>query len=189
MKNLINPPFVFTPGSSGVGTIKTNITNFDIRSLYAIINITREIIIYAPSLSGRGYTAISGDLITLESDTSTHNGADLLQFIYESTASYPSIVDVTGELLEAVESMRMAINNLTKTIGMAQTDPLTGRLRVSVETAPTTTVTGTVTATVSNATVTTVTNQSQLGGQNANSAIPSLERMTGDNLRRNISVT
>jgi hypothetical protein len=32
-------------------------------------------------------------------------------------------------------------------------------------------------------------NMQQLGGQNANSFVPSFERMTADNLRRNINVT
>lgn len=187
MKNLITPSYTFTPGASGVGTIDTNIVGFDVKLLYAIINITREVIIYAPSLSGRGYTSLTGSTITLEVDTSTHNSADVLQFVYDSTANYPAIVDVTGELTEAIQAMRMAMVTLTRTIGMAQVDPLTGRLRVAVETAPTTTVTGTVAATQSG--VWNVTNQSQLGGQNANSVIPSFERMTADNLRRNISVT
>jgi hypothetical protein len=191
MKNLITPSYIFTPGGSGVGTIDTNIANFDIKLLYAIINITREVIIYAPSLSGRGYTSLTGDTITLEVDTSTHSSSDVLQFVYNSTASYPSIVDVTGELTEAIEAMRMAIQALTRTVGLAQVNPLTGRMLVdgSGVTQP---VSGTVsvgTPAVTQSGTWNITNLATIGGIPANSQVQSFERMTADNLRRNISVT
>ncbi len=96
MKNLITPSYVFTPGGSGVGTIDTNIVNFDIKLLYAIVNVTREAIIYTPAISGRGYTSITGDTITLEFSTTGMNSGDILQFIYDSTVDYPSYVN-TGQ--------------------------------------------------------------------------------------------
>jgi hypothetical protein len=89
MKNYINPSYTFTPGASGVGTVDTNIANFDIKMLVGIINITREAVIYWPSLTGRGYTNVAGDVITLEYSTVGHNSGDLLQFVYDSTADYP----------------------------------------------------------------------------------------------------
>lgn len=93
MKNYISPSYTFTPGGAGSGTVKTGIKNFNIKFLIVILNITREEIIYAPGLSGRGYTAISSDTITLEYSTSGHSSTDILQFLYESTNDYPSIVD------------------------------------------------------------------------------------------------
>lgn len=184
MKNLITPSYTFTPGASGVGTIDTNIVGFDVKLLYAIINITREVIIYAPSLSGRGYTSLTGSTITLEVDTSTHNSADVLQFVYDSTANYPAIVDVTGELTEAIQAMRMAITAMTKTIGMTQVNPLTGRMLVDGSG-----VTQPVSGSVTQSGTWNITNLATIGGQAANSAIPSFERGTADNLRRNINVT
>lgn len=89
MKNYINPSYTFTPGASGVGTVDTNIANFDIKLLVGIINITRETVIYWPSLTGRGYTNVAGDVITLEYSTVGHNSGDFLQFVYDSTAEYP----------------------------------------------------------------------------------------------------
>jgi hypothetical protein len=89
MKNYINPSYTFTPGASGVGTVDTNIANFDIKFLVGIINITRETVIYWPSLTGRGYTNVAGDVITLEYSTVGHNSGDLLQFVYDSTEDYP----------------------------------------------------------------------------------------------------
>ena len=92
MKNLTTPSYIFTPGASGVGTLKTAITNFDIKLLLAVVNLTREIIIYSGAISGRGYTALSEDTITLEFNTSTYSNTDILQIFYDSTVDYPAIV-------------------------------------------------------------------------------------------------
>ncbi|MCA6490931.1 MAG: hypothetical protein ACK5A2_09410 [Bacteroidota bacterium] len=95
---------------------------------------------------------------------------------------------VTGaqELMEAIEAMRMAIHALTRTIGLAQVNPLTGRMLVdpSGVTSP---VSGTVTANQGG--TWNITNLATIGGVAANSQVQSFERMTADNLRRNITVT
>jgi hypothetical protein len=95
---------------------------------------------------------------------------------------------VTGaqELMEAIEAMRMAIQALTRTIGLAQVNPLTGRMLVdpSGVTSP---VSGTVTANQGG--TWNITNLATIGGVAANSQVQSFERMTADNLRRNITVT
>ena len=95
---------------------------------------------------------------------------------------------VTGaqELMEAIEAMRQAIHTLTRTIGMAQVNPLTGRMLVdpSGVTSP---VSGTVSANQSG--TWNITNLATIGGVAANSQVQSFERMTADNLRRNINVT
>jgi hypothetical protein len=103
----------------------------------------------------------------------------------------PMPIAAYGELIEAIEAMRMAIQSLNRTVGLAQVNPTTGRMFVdgSGVTQPisgSVTVSGNLT-TVS--TVTSLTNLTQLGGQNANSVPVSLERTTADNLRRNINVT
>jgi hypothetical protein len=95
---------------------------------------------------------------------------------------------VTGaqELMEAIEAMRMAIQALTRTIGLAQVNPLTGRMLVdpSGVTSP---ISGTVTANQGG--TWNITNLATIGGVAANSQVQSFERMTADNLRRNINVT
>jgi hypothetical protein len=97
----------------------------------------------------------------------------------------PMPIAAYGELLEAIEAMRMAIHSLTRTIGLAQVNPLTGRMLVdgSGVTQP---VSGSLSAITQ---VSLVTNTQQVGGQNANSFVPSFERMTADNLRKNIVTT
>ena len=104
---------------------------------------------------------------------------------HETADNNPLPIKAIGELMEAIEAMRMAIQSLNRTIGLAQVNPVTGSMFVdgSRVTQP---VSGSL-STVS--TVTTVSNMSQIGSQNANSVPLSLERNTADNLRNNINVT
>ena len=90
----------------------------------------------------------------------------------------PMPINAVGELIEAVEAMRMAIHSLTRSIGQSTPDTV-GRLRVNVGD-------GTLT---SLATLATLTNQLQVGGNPAFEQIPALMRLGADSLRRNVSVT
>jgi hypothetical protein len=112
------------------------------------------------------------------------HGADGIA--HETADSNPLPVTATQELMQAIEAMRMAIQALTRTVGLAQVNPLTGRMLVdgSGVTQP---ISGTVSANQGG--TWNITNLATLGGQAANSQIPSFERMTADNLRRNINVT
>jgi hypothetical protein len=91
-------------------------------------------------------------------------------------------VNATGELIEAIEAMRMAIASLTRSIGQSMPDTA-GRLRVNVETGAVNVGSGTIT------TVTTLTNQAQIGGLAATEHIPSLMRLGADSVRRNITTS
>jgi hypothetical protein len=98
----------------------------------------------------------------------------------------PLPVTATQELMQAIEAMRMAIHALTRTIGLAQVNPLTGSMFVDGSRV-TQTVNGTVNAAQSG--TWNITNLATIGGVAANSQVQSFERMTADNLRRNINVT
>ena len=100
--------------------------------------------------------------------------------------SNPMPMAAYGELIEAVEAMRMAVQSLTRTIGLVQVDTR-GRIVMVPEQATAATLNATVAGSLS--TVSTVTNAAQLGGIAANDLIPITSRLGGDNLRRNISVT
>lgn len=93
-------------------------------------------------------------------------------------------VDVAGELLEAIEALRMGLQALTRTVGLLMPDTA-GRMRVNVETG-TTAVTGTLTGVT---TVATVTNQAQVGALAANDQVPALLRVAAAGLRNNIQVS
>jgi hypothetical protein len=97
----------------------------------------------------------------------------------------PMPIQALGELIEAIEAMRMAIQSMNRTIGMAQVEALTGRLRVAVESIVA--ISGTITANQGG--TWNITNLATIGGVAANSQVQSFERMTADNLRRNINVT
>ena len=91
-------------------------------------------------------------------------------------------VDLQGELIEAVEALRMAVHSLTRSIGQVLPD-VSGRQRVLVEAI----TPGLTLQTVS--TVSTVSNQTSIGALSASEHIPSLMRMTTAGLRSNIVVT
>lgn len=97
----------------------------------------------------------------------------------------PVPVQVYGELLEALEAMRMAIASLTRTVGQAMPDTA-GRMRVNVETGA---ITASLAANQTLATLTTLNNQAQVGGLAATEQIPSLMRLGADSARRNITVS
>ena len=90
-----------------------------------------------------------------------------------------------GEVVEALEAMRMAVQSLNRSIGQSMPD-VAGRLRVVVDS-----ITGALTlATITTVgTVSTVSNQTQIGGLPAFEQIPALMRLGADSLRRNVSVT
>ena len=103
------------------------------------------------------------------------------------SAANPMPATITaGELLEALEAMRMAIQALTRSVGQAMPDTA-GRLRANIEAFSATIAAITTVATVT--TLTTLTNQTQVGGNPAFEQIPALMRLGADSLRRNVSVT
>lgn len=95
MKQFISPAYTFTPGISGVGTVNlSGITSFNIKYLVSIINQTKGIVIYSTASSDLKYTNVTGAIVTLNLDTSTHSAGDVLQVIYE--VQDPQAVTVSG---------------------------------------------------------------------------------------------
>ena len=125
----------------------------------------------------------------------TFSGSDDAKTASDVDASNPLPVAAYGELIEAIEAMRFAINQLTKSIGFAMPNT-SGQPIMEVRQATAAnlnaTVAGTVTANIGTGTLTaltTLTNQSQVGGFNANDQIPAMMNANAGSLRRNISVT
>lgn len=90
MKKLITPTYVFNTANRTVDL--SAMTDFDITKLYEIVNITRNELIYShypkdntleTGVLKRGFTSVSGSVITLEMDTSLMNDSDNLVFLYE----------------------------------------------------------------------------------------------------------
>lgn len=93
-----------------------------------------------------------------------------------------------GELVEALEAMRIGIQALTRTIGQTYPD-VAGRLRVAVDSISASLTLAAVTTVTTVSTVSSVTNQAQVGGFAAQDQVPALMHLSADSLRRNIAVT
>jgi hypothetical protein len=103
------------------------------------------------------------------------------------TASAALPVDATGELIEAIEAMRMAIQSLNRSVGMMTVDAA-GSLRMDLTSGTggaTITLNGVETVTQ----VTTLANQTNIGGFSASDQMPALYKIAGESLRRNITVS
>jgi len=176
MKSFITPTYIFTPGVSGVGTIDlSSISNFDIKRLVAIINITTNTIIYNVANSLAGFSAVNGATITLDFDTSSMSSTDLLQIIYDTDDAITN-----NELIEAISSLRMSINALNKSGAGLSTVDTVGRLRTVLDT----------TSSINSINiVATLTNQTSIGGYAANNQIPALMGIHSGGNRNNINVT
>jgi hypothetical protein len=120
----------------------------------------------------------------------TFSGANDAKTATDVDPNNPVPVAAYGELLEAIESMRFAVNQLTKSIGFTLPNT-SGQPIVEVRQATAGNMNATVSGTVNvgSGTLSTLTNQTQIGGFAANDQIPALMHMQADNLRRNIAVT
>jgi hypothetical protein len=142
---------------------------------------------------GSGATAASDDIggVQFQRIKLVH-GADGVNDGDVSSANGLPVQGV-GELMEAIEALRLAVQSLTRSIGLATVD-VTGRTRMLAENPTAANLQATVSLNAGQTlgtvtTLTTMTNQSQMGGLATNDQIPALMHLQADNLRRNISVT
>lgn len=145
-----------------------------------------------------GYTPGSGAVIAaddiggvLHQRVKVTHGGDGTATDASETSPLP--IAAYGELIEAIEALRMAVASLTRSIGMALPNangfPImearqgtAANLNVTASLAASQTL-GTVT------TLTTLTNQQQAGGFAMQDQIPATMHMQCDGLRSNITVT
>jgi hypothetical protein len=106
----------------------------------------------------------------------------------DASLTNPVPVQAIGELIEAIEAQRMALQSLVRTMGQTYPD-VAGRLRVVVDSISASLTLATITTVGTVTTVGTLSNQTQIGGLPATEQIPSLMRLGADSMRRNISVT
>ena len=86
MKTVLSTNPTFTPGTPGTGYLDfTGVSGFSINRLYAVVNITRNAVIYAEGQNGSGLNNWNSGNNRLypQFDTSSHNSGDLLQCIYD----------------------------------------------------------------------------------------------------------
>ena len=117
----------------------------------------------------------------------TFDGADDAKTATDISPSNPFPIGAHGELIEAIEALRIAVGSLTRSIGMAlpnaQGFPI---MEVRQATSGNLAVTANI---AGNQSIATLTNQAQIGGFAANDQVPSLMRLSASALRSNITVT
>lgn len=170
--------WTFTPGAAGAGTIVFSGISLSLEQILQVTNATRNVTIYNFGISEIGETNYAGNTLTLTASTVGHSASDRLMVWVDVDDAQK--VQGTGELVEAIQAMRMCVQSLDRSIGQMYPDTL-GRMRVAID------AFNVALATVT--TVSTLSNQSQLGGNAANDQIPALMHMQADGLRRSISVT
>jgi hypothetical protein len=104
------------------------------------------------------------------------------------TVATPYPVEPIGELVEAVEALRMAVHSLTRTLGLVQPDTA-ARMRVVIDAITGSLTLSTISTVSTLTTCSTLSNQTQIGSNPANEQIPALMRMAADSARRNISTS
>jgi hypothetical protein len=125
---------------------------------------------------------------------STFSGSDDAKTVADVSTSNPLPVAAYGELIEAIEALRMAMQALTRSaIGQIMPDTVgTANALMRIPVLAQNPTAANLTATVSLAAsqvLATLTNQTQIGGFAAVDQIPALLHLQADNLRRNIVVT
>lgn len=91
MKTVIDFSPVFAPLAQ---TLDFSLLNgFEIKKLFAVINITRNTIIYAVGTPAYGYSSFGSGVLTLLFDTTTHNAVDHLMVIYEISSNEAIKID------------------------------------------------------------------------------------------------
>lgn len=134
---------------------------------------------------------VTGDLLSQTQLQATLE-ANALQNLLTDTQLRASalVTTISGEVVEALEAVRMGIQSLLRSMGQFLPDTA-NRMRVNVETGTLTAVT--TVSTVSTITtcnvVSTVSNQTNIGGFSGTEHIPSLMKIAADSLRRNITVS
>lgn len=82
MKQALITGYVFNASANTIDL--SSIDDFDIRRLYAIINVTKNQIIYAVGTPTFGLASIAGNVLTLVYNTSTMSNTDSLLIVYDT---------------------------------------------------------------------------------------------------------
>lgn len=164
MKDFILASVNFVTGAAGASTIALNIDNFDVRKLVAVINQTRGVLLYSAASASLKYTALNGNILTLNVDTTSHSPSDSIQVVYNSDEAI-AVKTSKNSMLEAsvVSLLRNILNFL---IYPNWLDRTLNALRISVISGIINTIT----------TVSTVSNQTNIGSYTADAQVDANRR-------------
>jgi hypothetical protein len=116
MKRLLTSSYAFDASTKQVTF--TGINNFDIKKLYAVLNITRNQIIYAIGDPEFGLSAISENTVTLLFDTTSQDDTDTLGIIYDDAIEEIPSDDRDG-VATAVRALPMHVSRIGFTKAIA----------------------------------------------------------------------
>ena len=90
-KQLINFDPIFSPGVANAGYLDFSAMDppFNLERLYAVINVTRNVLLYTPGVPTAGIYAtnvasLNGSIIYLAQDTSSYSSSDKINVIYDT---------------------------------------------------------------------------------------------------------
>ena len=83
--------------------------NFDIKKLYAVINVTQNTPIYIPGAAGYSVSSVKGPVITLSFDTSAHSASDNLNVYYDANANITNNALENGGNLQSINETLIQI--------------------------------------------------------------------------------
>jgi hypothetical protein len=113
MKQLIETEYIFDASLKTVDL--SSIRNFDVKKLYAILNITRNQIIYAIGTTAYGLASISGNVLTLVYDTTYQDDTDLLGIIYDD-----QVTEIPADDTDSTATAVRALPQHVSRIGFAK---------------------------------------------------------------------
>jgi hypothetical protein len=132
MKQLLNFAPQFNPTNKTLDF--SALSNFDINKLYAVINVTRNQIIYAPGAPNLGLSSLSGSIITLSYDTSSYSSSDILNVYYDTATGYESNtpMEFGGQLQMMQETLSQILVEL-KVMNYLQSEAFSRTISIRTE--------------------------------------------------------
>lgn len=97
--------YIFDPSVKEI-TIFDN----DLLKVVAVTNITRGVLLYAPTRVGGGIISNGGKTITVETDTSEMSSSDALIILYEY--SVPDMHEVAQEVLDELKEIKKYLRKI-----------------------------------------------------------------------------
>lgn len=103
MKQFITPRYTFNPGTIGSGFIDlSNINDFDIKRVVAIINQTSGKVLYSTASESLKYLSYSNGRLFFIQDTSSQNSNDDIQIIYDSESNTIDMTVMLNNLMNII---------------------------------------------------------------------------------------
>ena len=99
MKTAVTYSYTFNPAAKTIDF--ASFPTFDIKKLYAVVNITANQLIYAVGQSKFGYSSLTGTVLTLNYNTAAMNASDKLMILYDDLAA--QTYSVAGSVTSATD--------------------------------------------------------------------------------------